>query len=182
MFGPHTPKGECGQAFSPTTTAGGSRGAATIVRAPPGGSLRKAPPKGFFYEKCLAKYCNFIINLDHSLCHRSDGRSYIYLRVLFPRRQPSIIYEGIVLWLCIISKRRDCERAKRKLQRICYRLYPFSLLDEIRKDWQIVDVAQIGWTTYIFVSILFVFFCILFPHLFYCSPILFLTVSKTSPE
>jgi len=42
------------------------------------------------------------------------------------------------------SERRDCERAKRKLQRICYRLYPFGLLDEIRKDWKIVDVAQIG--------------------------------------
>ena len=42
------------------------------------------------------------------------------------------------------SERRDYERAKRKLQRICCRLYPFSLLDEIRKDWQIVDVAQIG--------------------------------------
>ena len=42
------------------------------------------------------------------------------------------------------SERRDCEREKRKLQWICCRLYPFGLLDEIRKDWQIVDVAQIG--------------------------------------
>ena len=114
MFGPHTPKGECGQAFSPTTTAGGSRGAATIVRAPPGGSLRKAPPKGFFYEKCLVKYCNFVVNLDHSLCRRSDGRSYVYIRVFCSRRQPSIIYEGIVLRLGIILRyetvreRRGC--------------------------------------------------------------------------
>ena len=32
------------------------------------------------------------------------------------------------------SETRDCERAKRKLQRFCCRLYPFGLLDEIRKD------------------------------------------------
>ena len=49
-------------------------------------------------------FCNFIVNLDHSLCHRSDGRSYVNLRVFFPRRQPSIIYEGIVLRLCIILR------------------------------------------------------------------------------
>ena len=63
-----------------------------------------APPKGIFYEKCLVKYCNFIVNLDHSLCCRSDGRSYVYLRVFCLRRQPSIIYEGIVLRLCIILR------------------------------------------------------------------------------
>ena len=62
------------------------------------------PPKGFFYEKCLVKYCNFIVNLDHSLCHRFDGRSYVYLRVFFRTRKPSIIYEGIVLRLCIILR------------------------------------------------------------------------------
>ena len=39
-----------------------------------------------------------------------------------------------------------------------------------------MDVAQIGWTTYICVFVLFAFFCILFPHLFYCSTILFLTI------
>jgi hypothetical protein len=63
-----------------------------------------APLKGFFYEKYLVKYCNFIINMDYSLFHRSDGRSYVYLKVLCPRRQPSSIYEGIVLRMCIILR------------------------------------------------------------------------------
>ena len=49
-------------------------------------------------------------------------------------------------------------------------------VDEIKKDWKIVDVAQIGWTTYICVSVLFVFFYILFPHLFYCFVILFFNI------
>ena len=71
---------------------------------PPSGGLGQRPRKGIFYEKCFVKYCNFIVNLDHSLCHRYDGRSYVYLMVFFPRRQPSIIYEGIVLRLCIILR------------------------------------------------------------------------------
>ena len=60
--------------------------------------------KGIFYEKCLVKYCNFVVNLDHSLCHRSESRSYVNLSIFFPRRKPSIIYEGIVLRLCIILR------------------------------------------------------------------------------
>ena len=55
------------------------------------------PQKGFFFEKCLAKYCNFIVSMDRSLCHRYDGRSYVNLGFFFPGIQPSIIYEGIVL-------------------------------------------------------------------------------------
>ena len=86
-FRPHTPMGECGGACPPTIVA-----------------RSESPPKGFFYEKCLIKYCNFIVNPDHSLCRRSDGRSCVNLRVFCPRRKPSIIYEGIVLWLCIILR------------------------------------------------------------------------------
>ena len=43
-------------------------------------------------------------------------------------------------------ERRDCERVKRKLHQICYRLYPFGLLDEIKERIGnlSVDVAQIG--------------------------------------
>jgi hypothetical protein len=88
VFGPHTPTGGCG-GVTPHYSCRGSRA---------------APPKGIFYEKCLVKYCNFIVNLDHSLCHRSNDRSYVYLRFFCPRRQPSIIYEGIVLRLCIILR------------------------------------------------------------------------------
>ena len=43
------------------------------------------------------------------------------------------------------SERADCERVKRKLQRMCCRLYPFILLDEIKERTGnfSVDVAQI---------------------------------------
>ena len=36
--------------------------------------------------------------------HKSDDRSYVNVRFFCPRRQPSIIYEGIVLQLCIILR------------------------------------------------------------------------------
>ena len=43
------------------------------------------------------------------------------------------------------SERRDYERAKKKLQWICCRLYPFGLLDEIERTSNfLVDVDQIG--------------------------------------
>jgi hypothetical protein len=79
VFGPHTPRGGCGGACPPTIAVGGSRGV-------------------------LVKYCNFVVNLDHSLCRRSDDISYVNLRVFYPRRQPSITYEGIVLQLCIFLR------------------------------------------------------------------------------
>ena len=86
-FGPQTP------------TRGGFRG-----DSPPSRGSLETPQKGFFLEKFLVKYCNFVVNLDRSLCHGSDDRSYVNLRVFFPRRKPSIIYEGIVLRLCIILR------------------------------------------------------------------------------
>jgi hypothetical protein len=71
-----------------------------ILEPPPGGGLGEVPPKRIFWENCLVKYCNFIVNLNRSsLGCRSDGRSYV--RVFFPRRKPSFMYEGIVLWLCM---------------------------------------------------------------------------------
>jgi len=44
------------------------------------------------------------------------------------------------------SERGDCERVKRKLQRMCYRFYPFILLDKIKERITnfSMDVAQIG--------------------------------------
>ena len=55
----------------------GGLGPPLQLQGGPGGVA--APPKGIFYKKCLVKYCNFIVNLDCSLCHRSDDRSYINL-------------------------------------------------------------------------------------------------------
>ena len=44
------------------------------------------------------------------------------------------------------SERGDCERVKRKLQRMCCWLYPFVLMDEIKERTGnfSMDVAQIG--------------------------------------
>ena len=101
---PQAPTRERGGDFPPTVVARGSRGGGNWILSPPGRNLGATPPKGTFYEKCLVKYCNFIVNLDHSLCRRSDSRSYVNLRVFCPRRKPSIIYEGIVLRLSIILR------------------------------------------------------------------------------
>ena len=85
-----------GGACPPTTTAGGSRGGGNYYPRPPGGGSGVVPPKGFFYEKCLVKYCNFGFNLDHSLCHRYDGRSYVNLPFFTLEGNP-LLYEGFVL-------------------------------------------------------------------------------------
>jgi len=66
----------------------------------------------------------------------------------FLRRKPSVymmeLYYNYVLFC--ERKRGDCMREKRKLLWMCYRLYPFSLLDNIkgRVSCFYVDVAQIG--------------------------------------
>ena len=57
-----------------------------------------------YLEKFLVKYFNFVVNLDRSLCHRYDSRSNVNLGFFFPGRKPSIIFEGIVLRLCIILR------------------------------------------------------------------------------
>ena len=48
----------------------------------------------------------------------------------------------------------------------------FSGRNEERTDNFSMDIAHIGWITYICVSICIAFFYVLFPHLFYCSAIL----------
>ena len=108
MFGPHSPMGGWRGAWPPTTATMGSRGGGNYCPSPPlGGGSGAVPSKGIFYEKLLVKYCHFVVNLGHSLYHRYYGRSYINLRVFFPRRKPSIIYEGIVLRLCIILREEN---------------------------------------------------------------------------
>ena len=82
VFGLHTLTGGVGGLDPPLQLQGGLGGVTTIVRA---------PSKGNFYEKCLVKYCNFVVNLDHSLCRRSDSRSYVNLRVFCPKMKPFII-------------------------------------------------------------------------------------------
>ena len=60
----------------PLLLQGGSGGAETINGAPLGVGLGATPLKLFFFFKCLVKYCNFVVNLDRSLCHIFDSRSY----------------------------------------------------------------------------------------------------------
>jgi hypothetical protein len=69
-----------------------------------------------------------VVNLDRSRCQIYDGRSYFNLRVFCLRRQPSIIYERIILRLCIIQREDNV-----LLDKIKERTGNFS-----------VDVAQIG--------------------------------------
>jgi hypothetical protein len=67
----------------PHLSLGGGGGNNNILEPPPGGGSGEAPPKRNFWENCLVKYCNFIVNLNHSsLGCRYDGRSYV--RVFFP--------------------------------------------------------------------------------------------------
>ena len=88
-FGPQTPMEGLG-VFS-----------LTIVVAPQWGFGGNELKRIFFGKKCLVKYCNFVFNLDHSLCHKYDGRRYVNLRFFYFQRKPFVIYEGIVLHLCI---------------------------------------------------------------------------------
>jgi hypothetical protein len=58
-------------------------GDANIFGAPPSGVQGKHPRRDFFFEIFLVKYCNFIVNLDHSLLGLIyDG--IIYVGSFFP--------------------------------------------------------------------------------------------------
>ena len=94
MFGPHTPTGGCGGAFPLTIAEGGSRGGGLV--------------------KFLVKYCNFVVNIDHSSCRRSDGRSFVSLRVFSLEGNP-LLYMRDCIMDVYYFERRDCERVKRKL-------------------------------------------------------------------
>ena len=99
----HTPTRVCGGACPPTIAAGASRVVNSWCLSPPWREFGGSALKRIFYEKCLVIYCNFIVNLDHSLCRRSKGRSYVNLSFFCPRRQPSIImrelyYDCVLFW------------------------------------------------------------------------------------
>jgi hypothetical protein len=56
------------------------------------------------------------------------------------------MYCGYVSLRILYSERGDCERKKRKLQRVCCRLYPFICWIIIKEGPEIslVDIAHIG--------------------------------------
>ena len=71
--------------------------------------------------------------------------------VFFPKKETPCCIRGnciTSMYICVLSEeeRGYCVRVKRKLQQICYRLYLFILLDNIkgRIGCFSVDVAQIG--------------------------------------
>ena len=69
---------------------------------PPLDGVRGQDPQKDFLEKCPIKYCNFVVNLDHSLCHIFDGRSYVNIRVFSLEGKPLLymreLYYGYVLF------------------------------------------------------------------------------------
>lgn len=59
-------------------------------------------------------------------------------------------------------------RVKRKLHRICYGLYPFSLMDNIkRKEWLFLHGCIQKWVNHIYLSLFFMLFCICITVIFY---------------
>jgi len=95
------------------------------------------------------------------------------LRFFFPRRQPPTYMRELYCGYVDLYSKRGRERrlrANRELQRIYCRLYLFILLDNIkgRTGCFSVDIAQIGWTAYICVSlVLCMFFCVYIFAIFY---------------
>jgi hypothetical protein len=67
VLGPHSLMGGVGGLSPPTMSPGGSRGVGTIFVAPPGGGFGGNTPEAKYWENCLVKYCNFVVNLDRSL-------------------------------------------------------------------------------------------------------------------
>jgi hypothetical protein len=79
---------------------GGPVGPKKFMGAPLGRGFGAAPLKRNFWKNFVVKYCNFVVNLNRSsLGWRFESRSYVM--VFSPRRQPSIMYEGISLHLCM---------------------------------------------------------------------------------
>ena len=96
------PNGGLWGGFPPHYSCRGVQGVRSWCSIPPwqgfGGST---PERTFFYKKCLVKYCNFIVNLDRSLCHRYDGRSYVNIRVLALEGNP-LLYMRELYYDCVL--------------------------------------------------------------------------------
>ena len=91
----------CGGDSPPTIAARGSKGGGSWLSSPPGGGSGATPPKGFFLEKFLVKYCNFVVNMDHSLCHISEGRSYVNLWFFSLESNP-LLYMRELYYDCVL--------------------------------------------------------------------------------
>jgi len=106
-----------------------------------------------------------------------------------PMETPRYIWGNciVAMDMCILSEkeRGDCVRAKRKIEWIRSMLYLFILLDNIkgRTGCFSMDVTQIRWTTYIYVSLVLCIFFVCVSEIFYvfhCSVIYnFITILTT---
>jgi hypothetical protein len=89
-FGPQAPIGK-----------GGGLHPHYSCQAPPWWGFRGSAPERIFFFKCHVKYCNFIVNMDHSLCHRYDGRSYVNIRFFSLEGNP-LLYMRELYYDCIL--------------------------------------------------------------------------------
>ena len=83
--------GDVGRISPPLLSQGGLGRVVTINGATLAGVQGKHPRKEFILEKCLVKYFNFVVNLDHSLCHRYGGINFVNL-VFFPLEGNTLLY------------------------------------------------------------------------------------------
>lgn len=94
---------DCEGDFPPTIVIEGSRANGDRFWSTPSGGLGAAPLKIYFLFKFLVKYFNFIVNLNHSLCHIVDGISYVNLESFVLEGNPQLymkeLYYDYVLFL-----------------------------------------------------------------------------------
>ena len=161
-------------AFPSIIDAGGSKGG-NMFWSPLVGVRGQHPWREFFLKKFLVKYCNFVVNLDHLLCHKFDSRSYVNLGIFLPWKATLYYIWGIVLQM-YISLREDTVREWRGSYNGCSVGCIYSIFVGRNKE-RIgnfsVDVSHIRWIMYIYVYVCIAFLCILFPHVFYWLAILF---------
>jgi hypothetical protein len=131
-------------------------------------------------KNCLVNvYCNFIVNLDRSLQGRKfDGRSYV--RVFFSYKETPFmreLYCSCVSLRILYSERGYCERNKRKLHRVCCRLYPFICCIIIKEgSGNLSSGRSPHWVNHVYLCLYFIVYilCFIFTFvLFYCSTIMF---------
>jgi len=104
----------------------------------------------------------------------------VIFKVFSPRRKPSLmreLYCGCVLFRILYYERGYCEINKMKLQWVCYRLYPFILLDNKKKGLDNLSSGCIPhWVNHVYLCLYSNVYLLCFISaffLFYFSMILF---------
>ena len=79
----------------------GVQGGGNWLSIPPWWGFRGSTPERIFFLKCFVKYCNFVVNMDHSLCHRSNSRSYVNLGIFSLEENP-LLYMRELYYSCVL--------------------------------------------------------------------------------